>query len=90
MVEKKDGIKAKVVINFFVYYEIDSNLSSHVLTLGMYGGDDSGCWVLLEAEGSRLVRGGVMVAEVVAGQVEAEADVHTGLEEGEVEACDAM
>ena len=46
--------------------------------------------MLLEAEGSRLVRGGVMVAEVDAGQVEAEADMHTGLKEGEVEACDAM
>ena len=28
-----------------------------------------------------------MVADVDAGQVEAEADVHTGLKEGEVEAC---
>ena len=39
------------MINFFVYYAIDSNLSAHVLTLEMYGGVNAGCWVLLEAEG---------------------------------------
>lgn len=50
-VETNDGKKEKALINFFVYYAIDSNLSAHVLTLEMYGGVNAGCWVLLEAEG---------------------------------------
>ena len=50
-VENSDGKKEKAVINFLVYYEIDANLSAHVLTRNMYGGDCTGCWVLLEVEG---------------------------------------
>lgn len=38
------------VINFWVHYEIDDNLSSHVLTLDTYGGEDTGSWVLLEEQ----------------------------------------
>jgi hypothetical protein len=37
------------VINFLVYYEIDNNISQHVLTLEKYGGEDVGAWVLLAA-----------------------------------------
>ena len=37
------------VINFLVYYEIDDNISQHVLTLEKYGGEDVGAWVLLAA-----------------------------------------
>ena len=42
--------KQKSVVNFFVYYEVDDNLSQHVLTLDWYGGDAPDCWVLLEEE----------------------------------------
>ena len=45
-IDGKDGL----VANFFVYYEIDDNLSKHCLTLEDYNGDDEGSWVLLEAE----------------------------------------
>ena len=39
------------VINFYIHYLIDDNLSSHVLSLDMYGGDEVGSWVLLELDG---------------------------------------
>ena len=39
------------VINFHIHYLIDDNLSSHVLSLDMYGGDEVGSWVLLEPDG---------------------------------------
>ena len=37
------------VVNFWVHYEIDDDLSRHVLTLETYGGEDVNAWVLLEA-----------------------------------------
>ena len=62
MTYKKDGENEKRVVNFLVYYEIDDNLSKHVLTLAEYGGLEPDGWVLLEpveAEEDRLeVEGG--------------------------------
>ena len=40
--------------NFFVYYEIDEDISKHVLKLNTYGGDGIDSWVLLEEESAPM------------------------------------
>ena len=42
------------VANFFVYYEIDEDISKHVLKLNTYGGDGIDSWVLLEEESAPM------------------------------------
>lgn len=38
-----------VMANFFALYEIDGKIAKHCLQLELYGGEDIGCWVLLDA-----------------------------------------
>jgi len=72
VIEKANGDKSKTVdgdmVNFLVYYEMDDDLSRHVLELDKYNPDGpANSWVLLEVAE-------VVVAEVVAAEVVATAE----------------
>ena len=44
---KRGGLQC----NFYIHYEVDDDEVPTVLQLAEYGGEDEGCWVLLESVG---------------------------------------